>query len=270
LTRRVDVLGVEIDLASLDSAIGVIDQRISNGEQVVACFANVHVIEAARRNTQLLDALAQADFVFADGAPVAWLARALYRLDCRRVAGAEIFESVNELAGRRGYSIFLLGSTTETLQALQARLATDSPSLRVAGAISPSFRPQTEDETAELIAQVNASGADILWVGLGAPKQEIWMFANRASLNASFIGGVGAVFDFASGRKMRAPKILQQMGLEWLFRFALEPRRLWRRYLFTNTEFLVRAARALVSRRRANRTSRGGADPERQSGNDNG
>jgi N-acetylglucosaminyldiphosphoundecaprenol N-acetyl-beta-D-mannosaminyltransferase len=227
-----------------------IDRRIRERQPTTACFANVHVVESARRDARLRQALEAADLVFPDGAPVAWAARHLYHAKCHRIAGADIFAAVNELAASRGYSIFLLGGTQMTLDMLRARLAIESPSLRVAGTASPPFRPSAAQDVAALVADVNGTGADILWVGLGAPKQELWMAANRAALDPPFVAGVGAVFDFASGTKRRAPGLLQELGLEWLYRLAHEPRRLWRRYAFTNASFVIRLAAALTARQK--------------------
>ena len=146
-------------------------------------------------------------------------------------------------------SIFLYGSSEQTLATLKAKLLAAFPALNIAGAISPPFRTLTEDEDAAIVAQINASGAGVVFVSLGCPKQELWMAAHRGRINAVMIG-VGAAFDYHAGTIQRAPKWMQDCGLEWLHRLASEPGRLWRRYLVTNTLFVLGAARQLLLARR--------------------
>jgi N-acetylglucosaminyldiphosphoundecaprenol N-acetyl-beta-D-mannosaminyltransferase len=147
-----------------------------------------------------------------------------------------------------GEAIFLYGSTPATLEALQRRLTERWPTLKIAGAIAPPFRPSTRAEDEQVIRAVNESGARTLWVGLGCPKQEFWTTAHRGAVQAVMIG-VGAAFDFHAGTARRAPLWMQEHGLEWLHRFISEPRRLWKRYLVTNTVFVLGAARQLLAKR---------------------
>jgi N-acetylglucosaminyldiphosphoundecaprenol N-acetyl-beta-D-mannosaminyltransferase len=149
------------------------------------------------------------------------------------------------LAAHRGESIYLYGGEPETLGTLQRRLVQEFPGLRVAGAYSPPFRTLTAAEDATAVASINASGAGTVWVSLGCPKQETWMAAHRGRVNAVMIG-VGAAFDYHAGTVRRAPLPVQRLGLEWLYRLISEPRRLWRRYLITNTLFVLGAARQLM------------------------
>jgi N-acetylglucosaminyldiphosphoundecaprenol N-acetyl-beta-D-mannosaminyltransferase len=161
----------------------------------------------------------------------------------KRVTGSDLFEA---LCSRRRRRHFFLGSTQETLDCLTRAVANLYPQAEICGAYSPPFGPFGERECAEMVGRANSAMADIVWVGLGAPKQELWLHANRSALTAPAVIGVGAVFDFASGTKPRAPVWMQSTGLEWAHRLLTEPRRLWRRYLFTNTSFALRAAGAVI------------------------
>jgi N-acetylglucosaminyldiphosphoundecaprenol N-acetyl-beta-D-mannosaminyltransferase len=166
----------------------------------------------------------------------------------RRINGPDLMLRYCEIASVRNESVFLFGSTEKTLRILQTRLHHRFPSLRIAGAISPPFRPLSEQEDAEIIAAINASGARTVWVSLGCPKQEKWMAAHRDRVRAVMVG-VGAAFDYHAGTLKRAPSWMQNNGLEWLHRMALEPRRLTKRYLQTNSVFIVKAARQLMRER---------------------
>ena len=196
-----------------------------------------------------------------DGAPVAWMLRRLGHAGQQRINGPDLMwrycETVQaqsgslrgsaDTAGRSG--IFLYGSSEKTLATLQGKLASAFPAVHIAGAISPPFRALTLDEDEAIVAQINASNAGVVFVSLGCPKQELWMAAHRGRIHAVMIG-VGAAFDYHAGTIQRAPNWMQDAGLEWLHRLASEPRRLWRRYLVTNTLFVFGAAKQLLQSRR--------------------
>jgi len=166
-----------------------------------------------------------------------------------RVSGPDLMLAYCEDAARSQEPIYLFGSTPATLDALQRMLQGRWPTLRIAGAESPPFRPLTPAEDAAAVSRINASGAGTVWVSLGCPKQELWMAAHRGQVNAVMVG-VGAAFDFHAGVVARAPAWMREHGLEWLHRLASEPRRLWRRYLGTNTAFILGAVRQLAGRGR--------------------
>jgi N-acetylglucosaminyldiphosphoundecaprenol N-acetyl-beta-D-mannosaminyltransferase len=173
-----------------------------------------------------------------DGAPLAWLMRKIGWPDQQRINGPDLMWKLLSAAERLQVPIFLLGSTESTLNQLEKKLLVAFPSLSLAGQVSPPFRPMTTKENDELIALISASGARILFVGLGCPKQEKWMATYRQRLPMVMIG-VGAAFDYHAGTLARAPIFWQRAGLEWLYRLAMEPKRLGRRYLITNTLFLL-------------------------------
>lgn len=238
------VLGAFIDALAWDAAIGRIAQWAHTRQSRVVCLSNVHVVVAASVDDDLRLAVNGADMAAPDGTPVAWMLRALGHRDQKRLAGPDLMLRYCAAAEQRGQKIFLFGSTPDTLERLQRRLRISYPRLEIAGAISPPFRPLTEDEDSEHVSQINASGAQVVFVGLGCPKQELWMHEHRGRIQAVMIG-VGAAFDFHAGVVKRAPAWMQNAGLEWLHRLCSEPRRLWKRYMITNTVFLLRATAQL-------------------------
>jgi N-acetylglucosaminyldiphosphoundecaprenol N-acetyl-beta-D-mannosaminyltransferase len=168
----------------------------------------------------------------------------------QRINGPDFFWAYCDAASRSGESLYLLGSSERTLAQLQLRLTQAFPGLRIAGAYSPPFRPMTEAEDKAVVDAIHASGAGTVWVGLGCPKQEIWMHAHKGRVRAVMLG-VGAAFDFHAGTVRMAPAWMRECGLEWLYRLISEPRRLWKRYLTTNTAFLLLVARQLMERPKA-------------------
>lgn len=241
----VPVLQVLIDVVHWDAVLSRIAQWAANHDSRYVCVCNSHSVVTAGQDPAFGQVVSQADMVTADGAPVAWMVRRLGYTDQQRINGPDLMWRYCALAERRGESIYLYGGTPETLETLQRRLVREFPRLRVAGAYSPPFRALTAAEDATAVASINASGAGTVWVSLGCPKQETWMAAHRGRVNAVMIG-VGAAFDYHAGTIHRAPLPVQRLGLEWLYRLVSEPRRLWRRYLITNTLFVFGAARQLM------------------------
>lgn len=244
-----DVLGARINALDWRETLEVLVGWAARSESRYVCISNVHMVVTARNDRALADALNQADMATPDGAPIAWMLRRLGFDKQTRISGTELMLAYLEGAARRGESVFLLGGTVAVLADLQRHLYARIPGMVIAGAVSPPFRPPTPEEDEALVQQINASGARTVWVGLGCPKQEIWMHQHRGRVNAVMFG-VGAAFDFISGAKPRAPLWMQNNGLEWLHRLLSEPGRLWRRYLVTNTLFVLGAARQLLFSRR--------------------
>lgn len=241
------MLGVPIDAVSMTDAVDRIATWASARESRVVGICNAHSVVTAVGDAEHRAALLGADMNTADGAPVAWMLRRLGRPGQTRVCGPDLMLAYCAQAATRGEPIFLLGSTPETLAALQSNLLRTWPGLRIAGAESPPFRPLTSEEDAQLVERINRSGAGTVWVSLGCPKQEKWMAAHQGRVQAVMIG-VGAAFDFHAGTIERAPAWMRRTGLEWLHRLLSEPRRLWKRYLVTNTLFICGAARQLWRR----------------------
>lgn len=245
--RRVGrVLSASIDILDWAEAIARIQAWGSRRESRYVCITNVHSVVTAEQDKTFGQVLAEADMVTPDGAPVAWMLRKQGYVGQQRINGPDLMWKYCEQASFRGESIFLYGGSDETLAILQRRLMECFPGLVIAGAISPPFRALSAEEDAADVAQINASGAGTVWVSLGCPKQEKWMAAHRGKINSVMLG-VGAAFDYHAGTIVRAPLWMQRSGLEWFHRLCSEPRRLWKRYLVTNTLFVIGAARQLLS-----------------------
>ena len=242
LTHRkiAPVLHASIDVLSWESVLSQISAWSANRESRYVCICNVHSVVTAGRDPAFGQVVAQADLATPDGAPVAWLIRKLGFKDQQRINGPDLMWKYCAQAADRGESIYLYGGTPETLAILQTQLTQAFPGLVLAGAFSPPFRMLTEDEDLAAVAHINASGAGTVWVSLGCPKQEKWMAAHRGRVNAVMIG-VGAAFDYHAGTIQRAPLWMQNSGLEWMHRLVSEPKRLWRRYLVTNSIFVAGA-----------------------------
>ena len=208
-------------------------------------ISNVHVVVTASRDTDYGRVIDGADMATPDGAPVAWVLRRLGFAGQPRISGPDLMWALCERCAAEHLPVYFYGSTEETLTALDARLLEAFPDLVIGGLESPPFRALSSEEDAATIERINASGAGIAFVGLGCPKQEMWMAEHRGRVNAVMIG-VGAAFDFHAGKVRRAPRWMRDNGLEWLHRLASEPRRLWKRYLVTNTLFILGAARQLL------------------------
>ena len=244
------VLNVEIDVLTWSQAIERISAWSRARESRVVCICNAHSIVEAGRDPTFRAAVVSADMATPDGAPVAYVLRQTGFPQQQRINGPDLMWRYCEHAASTGEAVFLYGATDETLASLQERLLKKFPSLQIAGAYSPPFRPLTDAEEAQIVEMINCSGAGVVWVGLGCPKQEKWMCKQRGQIQAVMVG-VGAAFDYHAGTIRRAPKWMQDSGLEWLHRLASEPRRLWRRYLVTNTLFVMGALRQLARARRS-------------------
>jgi len=237
LTRFVNILGVRIAALDYQRAIDAVERFIGDGRTHYACFSNVHVVTESQFDHQLKTAVNAADLALPDGMPLAWIANFEGHRLPGRVCGPEFMTRFCAATAGHGYRHYFFGGAPGVAEELAARLQHTYPGLTVVGAESPPFRPLSEDEELELAARLN-DRVDVLWVGLGCPKQEKWMHAHR-HLRVGVMLGVGAAFDFHTGRVNQAPLWMQQRGLEWLYRLSQEPRRLWRRYLILNPLFIL-------------------------------
>ncbi len=245
--RTSPVIGSAIDVLAWDDAVRRLGAWSRERTSRVVCICNAHSLVTARQDAAFAQVLHRAEMCTPDGAPVAWMLRRLGHADQARINGPDLMWRYCAWAAGSGESIYLYGGTPETLALLQQRLHAAFPALRIAGAHSPPFRALTEAEDAADVEAINASGAGTVWVSLGCPKQELWMQAHRGRVQAVMLG-VGAAFDYHAGTIQRAPPWAQRAGLEWLHRLLSEPKRLWRRYLVTNTLFVLAAARQLLRR----------------------
>lgn len=243
------VLGSPVDVVTWPDAVRRITTWAEAGESRFVCLCNVHSIVTAREDRTHRAALEAAHLVASDGAPVAWMLRRKGHVQQQRINGPDLMWRCCEQAAQMGLGIFLYGGTPIVLQRLQTRLRQAFKNIKIAGSYSPPFRPLSADEDAAITDMINDSGAPIIWVGLGCPKQEAWMLAHRERINGVMIG-VGAAFDFHAGIVKRAPLLVQQLGLEWLHRLLQDPRRLARRYLYGNAAFMLSAMADLMIFRR--------------------
>jgi N-acetylglucosaminyldiphosphoundecaprenol N-acetyl-beta-D-mannosaminyltransferase len=245
--RRVGlVLGSKIDAVSWGEAIERLLKWAHGRESRYVTICNVHVVVTASRDPAYRKVIDGADMATPDGAPVAWMLRRTGFTHQPRISGPDLMWALCDRAARENLPIYLFGSTELTLQSLAERLLSAFPKLVIAGTESPSFHRVSTAEDQASVDRINASGASLVFVALGCPKQETWMAEHRGRINAVLIG-VGAAFDFHAGKLRRAPKWMQRSGLEWLHRLLTEPKRLWRRYLTTNTLFILGAVRQLVT-----------------------
>ncbi len=230
---RMDALGWEDVLSRILSWAGL--SGLESSRTICAC--NVHSLVTARRDKAFAAALNSADLCTPDGAPVAWLMRQSGWPEQQRISGPDLMWQLMREAERLALPVFLLGGTIATLEELRARLKVSVARLRLVGQCSPACRAMSEEDDRHIRRLIETSGARLVFVGLGCPKQELWMARQRGRLPAVMIG-VGAAFDYHAGTLRRAPLVWQHAGLEWLYRLAMEPGRLMKRYLVTNTLFL--------------------------------
>lgn len=238
---RVNVLGVGVSPVDLDRAVETLAEWVEAKRSTYVCVTGVHGVMESRRDPELRAIHNRAGMVVPDGMPLVWLSRLADLAPAGRVYGPDLLLAACAASVERGWRHFLYGGADGVPERLAARLEERFPGIRIAGAWSPPFRPLTAEEDRRAVERIADSGADLVWVGLGTPKQERWM-ADHAGRVPAVLLGVGAAFDFHAGLKPQAPAWMQRAGLEWLFRLGSEPRRLWRRYLVNNPWFLAEVA----------------------------
>ena len=244
-----EVINVPLTCVPFDEQMMLILRWAKTRASKAVCLANVHMLMEARRNPWYKDVLGKADLVTPDGKPLVLMLRRLGIMQQNQVAGMEVFENLCDLAQDANISVYFLGSTPEILNKMQQRISKEYPILKVAGMKSVPFMSvdeirETRDD--DLIEEVNNSGAGIVFVCLGCPKQEAWMSQYQGHIKGVMIG-VGAVFAMYAGLTPRAPHIIQHAGMEWLYRLVQEPRRLWHRYSSTIPPFMYLAAKQLMA-----------------------
>jgi len=241
------VLGTRVNPVQLDDALTLFERWIKAREPGrVAVVSGMHAVMEARRHPSFRAVVEQADVFIPDGYSLVWLARRKGFQIPQRVCGADVLRAFCALASQKGYRVFFYGDTETVLARLRNQLRRESPKLQIAGTYSPPFRPLSPEEDAEIVRRINDATPDVLWVGLGLPKQERWMAEHRARLKVPVLVGVGAAFKFVSGEVRKAPRWVGEHGLEWIWRFAHEPRRLWRRALLDVPWFTFLALRELL------------------------
>jgi len=237
-----------------DRAIAVMDRLIERRERGYVCAAPVHALMVAQDDPEMLAALRGSTMVVPDGMPVVWAANLLGERLGDRVYGPELMLRYSRHSAARGHRVWLYGGRDQgSLVQLALSLRRQHPGIQVVGGYSPPFRALASDEEATVVRQINEARPDVLWVGIGVPKQEKWMARMRDRLDVPVMCGVGAAFDFHAGRVSMAPAWMQERGLEWIYRTLQEPRRLLGRYLTTNPRFVLAFPRQYFRRSRAER-----------------
>lgn len=234
------IMGVNVANVNMDTLIPKLQQLIRNSKGEYVCATNVHTIVTAYRDPHYLAAQNSSILTFPDGTPVAKVAKSRGYTDIARTAGPDVMEEIFRISAKNGYRHFFYGSTRETLTNLSANLKAKYPGINIAGMISPPFGALSTEEDAAIVKYINNTKPDIVWVGLGAPKQELWMYEHRGKIQSLMIG-VGAGFDFHAGTVQRAPLWMQKHGLEWLYRISQDPKRLAKRYLSTIPSYIWHA-----------------------------
>ncbi len=246
---RTNILGVGISALNMDLACRAVAERIAARRPSYVCISTVHCVMEAQRNPRYRQILNNSFLTTPDGMPLVWVSRLQGRAEVSRVYGPDLMLALFAASETAGYRHYLYGGAEGVPEALAARLRERYPRAQVVGTYSPPFRELTPEEDAEIVRRINDSGADIVWVGLGTPKQDYWMAEHDGRLAAPVMLGVGAAFDFHAGRKRQAPRWMQRSGLEWLFRLLTEPRRLWYRYLVYNPLFIASVAAQMLGLR---------------------
>jgi N-acetylglucosaminyldiphosphoundecaprenol N-acetyl-beta-D-mannosaminyltransferase len=249
--RTREILGIPIALTDYDQSMDVMDSMIERREAGFVCAVPVHAVMVAQDDPEMYAALRRSTLSVPDGMPLVWAANLLGEHLPDRVYGPELMRRYNHRCVERGHRVWLYGGRDQgSLVQLALSMRRRHPGLQIVGGYSPPFRPLREDEEDSIVEQINADRPDVLWVGIGVPKQEKWMARMRERLDVPVMCGVGAAFDFHAGRVSQAPRWMQERGLEWTYRIAQEPRRLLPRYLYFNPKFLASFSRQLLRERR--------------------
>ncbi|MDT9001335.1 WecB/TagA/CpsF family glycosyltransferase [Paucibacter sp. APW11] len=244
--EETELFGIRLFASSMDDAVDAISADAKTGCGGIVCVANVDMLTRALSMPRLAQVMSRARWVVTDGMPLVWALRRLNGIQrAGRVNGPKLTLELCRRAEGEGTSIFLYGGTPEELRLMQQNLLLQFPALKIAGAVSPPMLPTEPPYDPDIAAAINDSGAGLLFVGLGCPKQEFWMEAHQGRLKPIALG-VGFAFALIAGTKKEAPHWMQKSGLEWLFRFSQEPGRLWKRYLVGNSIFVGRVLRQLL------------------------
>lgn len=246
--KRYRVVSLDVDLVSHDSALERVTRLAETGRGAYVCFGTVHMVMESHDSPEFGARVNAADMIVPDGMPLVWMQRLQKAENPERVRANDLMMLLMAHAEKAGLRVGFYGGRQEGVDAMLERAKREHPRLEIAYAYSPPFRPLTPEEDAEITANINASGTQVLFMGLGCPKQENWMAEHKDRLNCVMLG-VGASFDFYAGNVKESPAWLGRLGMEWLYRLIQEPRRLWRRYLILNPRFMWQAARQLFRRK---------------------
>ena len=235
--KKCSILGVDVDVTNMRDTITYITENLSELSGKYICVSNVHTTVMANKDPMYCKVQNSAAMVLPDGKPLSIVSRIRGYKEAERVSGPDLMPEILDLSQEKGYTHYFYGTTDETLQKLKQELLKQYPKLQIAGMYSPPFRKLSQEEDEEIVKNINETNADFVWVALGAPKQELWMYEHQDKVKGLMLG-VGAAFDFHAKVIKRAPKTYQKLSLEWLYRLFQDPKRLWKRYLTTNFYFV--------------------------------
>ena len=235
-----NILGVNIAVTNINDIVKYIENNLKELEGKYICVSNVHTTVTAYEDEEYRNIQNCAAIVLPDGGPLSSICRKRGFIDAERVTGPDLMGEIFRISEEKGYTHYFYGSTDETLCALKEKLSQKYPKLKILGVYSPPFNKQVILESNNKIDEINNLNPDFIWVGLGAPKQEKWMYLHKDKISGLMIG-VGAGFDYYADNIKRAPKWMQENSLEWLYRLIQDPKHLFKRYMVTNTKFIWRA-----------------------------
>ena len=245
----IKILGTRVDVVQISYIIQYMEECIvRNIHHNYITVANVDTIMQSKFNPQMREAVNASSLSIPDGFPLLVMQRLYGNPLEKRAYGPDLMNEFLKTAEEKGYTHFFYGSTEETLNKLNKNITVLFPQIKIAGSYAPPFRPLTREEDNKIIEMINNASPDVLWVGIGCPKQELWMYNHREQLSVPIMVGVGAAFDFIAGTKPQAPRWMRESGLEWFYRLITEPKRLWRRYLVNNSLFILYVTLELISK----------------------
>lgn len=246
-SKTVEVVGTPVSSTSFDELRLLVSAWTTNRESRFVCVANVHMLVEAADDPNFRDVLRSADLVVPDGMPLVWMMRFFGFKSQGRMAGLDVLSTVCDIAAEKQIPVYFIGSTDEVLEKIRARALDEYKGLHIAGIYSPPFRDLSREEEEAIADKINSSEAKIVFVGLGCPKQELWMARHKHLINGVMFG-IGGAFPVYAGLLKRAPRLIRNLGFEWLYRLLQEPQRLWKRYWYTNTKFTKMAIQQLLTR----------------------
>ena len=235
--QHCEILKTNINVTNMSDTIKYIGGHLDDLRGKYICVSNVHTTVMSYENEEYRKIQNGAAMALPDGAPLSSYSRRKGYKQAQRVTGPDLMLELFVISKEKGYRHYFYGATEETLQSMKEVLERDYPGIQIAGMYAPPFRALTTQEDAQIVAKINESRPDFIWIGLGAPKQEEWMYQHMGQLQGVLIG-VGAGFDYLAGYIKRAPRWMQRMSLEWLYRLLQDPKRLWRRYFTSNVKFI--------------------------------
>jgi N-acetylglucosaminyldiphosphoundecaprenol N-acetyl-beta-D-mannosaminyltransferase len=241
------VISMDVNVINTSTALQQIETLAKSKSGSYVCVSNVHMCMEVFDSSEFESVVNNADLVLPDGRPLSWAQKLLGNSDAEQVRGQDIMNAICEHSGAKDLNVGLYGgSSDELLLQVITALKTSYPDINITFSYSPPFRPLTDEEDQAIIQKINDSNVNVLFVGIGCPKQERWMAAHKEQLNCVMLG-VGAAYDFIAGSKKHAPRWMQRVGLEWLFRLCSEPQRLWKRYLQQNPRFIYYFIKQLIN-----------------------